>query len=182
MAVSPLIRIVLMHNGYAEYSYCAPAVADSLAAGCLLAFYQDRLRETVKRYFVSPIAFLALCFVTVGTACVLYRAHLVLLWGVIPSLIAVATCAAIEREDPFLNSRPLVWTGMLSYSLYLWQQPFLVFDGPLNYLSVRLILTFAFAYISYRFVEQPMLRFRAPSTLASQVTNSAIDFAKASRT
>ncbi|MEA2543808.1 MAG: hypothetical protein QOH35_5174, partial [Acidobacteriaceae bacterium] len=33
-----------------------------------------------------------------------------------------------------------MWTGLLSYSLYLWQQPFLMFDGPLNYLSARILL------------------------------------------
>jgi peptidoglycan/LPS O-acetylase OafA/YrhL len=167
MAVCPLIRVALMDTGYADYSYCAPAIADSLAAGCLLAFYQDRLREVVKRYLVSTTSFLTLCLVTVCIAGVLYRTHFVLLWGLVPCLIALGTSAAIERKDPFLNSRPLVWMGLLSYSLYLWQQPFLVFDGPLNYMSVRLVLTFAAAYVSYRFVEQPMLRFRAPATITS---------------
>ena len=177
MAVCPLVRVALMHTGYAEYSHCAPAIADSLAAGCLLAFYQDELREVVKKHVVSTPSFLLLCVATVGTAGMLYKMQFVLLWGLVPGLIALTTCAAIEREDSLLNSRPLVWTGLLSYSLYLWQQPFLVFDGPLNYLSVRLVLTFAFAYLSYRFVEQPMLRFRVPEPLVSKVTNPAIDAA-----
>ena len=176
MLVCPLMRIALRHNGYAEYSHCAPAIADSLAAGCLLAFYQDRLREFVKRYLVSPSSFLLLSAVTVGIAGVLYKTNLVLLWGLAPCLIALTTSAAIERKDPFLNNRLLVWTGLLSYSLYLWQQPFLVFDGPLNYFSIRLVLTFALAYASYRFVEQPMLRFRA-SAITSKVRNTAIDTA-----
>ncbi len=177
MAVCPLVRIALRGTGYVDYSYRAPAIADSLAAGCLLAFYQDRMREIVKKYFVCPVPFLVLCLVTVVTAGVLYRTQFVLLWGLIPCLIALSTCAAIERRDPFLNSRPLVWMGLLSYSLYLWQQTFLVFDGPLNYLSVRLLLTFAAAYISYRFIEQPMLRFRAPATVTCKGTNAAMDTA-----
>jgi peptidoglycan/LPS O-acetylase OafA/YrhL len=65
---------------------------------------------------------------------------------------------AIERRDKVLNAGVLVWTGLLSYSLYLWQQPFLVFDGPLNYLSARILLTFALAYLSYRLIEQPLLK------------------------
>ena len=40
-----------------------------------------------------------------------------------------------------LNAGPLVWSGLLSYSLYLWQQPFLVLNGPLDFLSVRLFAT-----------------------------------------
>jgi peptidoglycan/LPS O-acetylase OafA/YrhL len=39
------------------------------------------------------------------------------------------------------------------------------------------MLTFAAAYVSYRFVEQPMLRFRLPGTIGSKVTNTAIDTA-----
>jgi peptidoglycan/LPS O-acetylase OafA/YrhL len=175
MLIRPLVRIALKGGGYDDYSYRAPAIADSLAAGCLLAFYQDRLREFVKKYFVSPVSFLVLCLVTVVTAGVLYRTQFVLLWGLIPCLIALSTCAAIERRDPLLNSRPLVWMGLLSYSLYLWQQLFLVFDGPLNYLSVRLILTFAAAYVSYRFVEQPMLRFRAPAAISTKGTSAAMN-------
>jgi peptidoglycan/LPS O-acetylase OafA/YrhL len=177
LAVCPVVRIVLLQSGYADYSHFAPAIADSLAAGCLLAFYQDRLRAVVGRYLVSPASFLGLCLVTVGTAGLLYRTQFVLLWGLVPCLIALTASAAIERNDPLLNSRPLVWVGLLSYSLYLWQQPFLVFDGPLNYLSVRLMLTFAAAYVSYRFVEQPMLRFRLRGTIGSKAANTAIDIA-----
>jgi peptidoglycan/LPS O-acetylase OafA/YrhL len=168
MGVCPLIRLGLIHQGYAVYSHYAPAIADFLAAGCLLAFYQDRLKPLVTKWFVGAPSFLSLCCVTVGTAAVLYRTHFVLLWGVVPLLIALCTSAAIERRDRLLNSRALVWTGLLSYSLYLWQQPFLVFDGPLNILSVRLFLTFALAYFSYRIVEQPMLRFRARVATANE--------------
>lgn len=165
VVLCPLVRFTLLRDGYSDYSHCAPAIADSLAAGCLLAFYQDRLRGAVNRYLSSTNSFLFLCLITVCTAFVLYRTNWVLLWGLVPGLIAVTTSAAIERRDPFLNSAPLVRVGLLSYSLYLWQQPFLVFDGPLNYFSARLALTFAVAYISYRFVEQPMLKFRAPKMM-----------------
>jgi peptidoglycan/LPS O-acetylase OafA/YrhL len=99
----------------------------------------------------------------------LYRTHLVLLWGVVPCLIALIIAAAIERKGAVLNSAPVVWVGLLSYSLYLWQQPFLVFDGPLNNFFVRLLLTFVMAYVSYRLVEQPMLRLRSRKPGASTV-------------
>jgi peptidoglycan/LPS O-acetylase OafA/YrhL len=66
---------------------------------------------------------------------------------------------------------------LLSYSLYLWQQPFLVFDGPLNNLFIRLLLTFVVAYISYRLVEQPMLRLRSRKPTATAVKAPAPDAA-----
>ena len=57
-------------------------------------------------------------------------------------MIALIISAAIERRDRILNRGPLVWSGLLSYSLYLWQQPFLVLGGPLNLLSFRPLLFF----------------------------------------
>jgi len=161
LLISPVVRFVLYRNGYQEFFHCAPAIADSIGAGCLLAFYQDQIREFVRKYFTLTSAFVALGAATVLGAGELYRIHLVLLWGVVPCLIALIIAAAIERKGAVLNSTPMIWVGLLSYSLYLWQQPFLVFDGPLNNLFVRLLLTFVVAYISYRLVEQPMLRLRS---------------------
>jgi peptidoglycan/LPS O-acetylase OafA/YrhL len=169
LLVSPVVRLVLYRSGYEEFFHCAPAIADSIGAGCLLAFYQDKLREFVRRYFVSTAAFLALGAATVLVAGELYRIHLVLLWGAVPCLIALIIAAAIERKGAVLNSAPMIWVGLLSYSLYLWQQPFLVFDGPLNNLYVRLLLTVVVAYASYRLVEQPMLRLRSRKTAAMAV-------------
>jgi peptidoglycan/LPS O-acetylase OafA/YrhL len=73
-------------------------------------------------------------------------------------MVAVVIAAAMERSDRLLNAGPLAWSGLLSYSLYLWQQPLLVMGGPLDYVSVRLPILFAAAWISYRLVEQPALR------------------------
>jgi peptidoglycan/LPS O-acetylase OafA/YrhL len=161
MFVSPIIRILLKHQGYTQYSHLAPAIGDSLAAGCLLAFYEKQVAAFAKDYFRSTALFLTLCLVTLSAGCSIYWRDAVLLWGIPPCLLALVISVAIEREDRLLNSGLLVWTGLLSYSLYLWQQPFLVFDGPLNYFSARILMTFLMAYLSYRFIEQPVLNLYA---------------------
>ncbi|MEA2261395.1 MAG: hypothetical protein QOJ51_4220, partial [Acidobacteriaceae bacterium] len=51
MFVSPIIRFFLKHHGYAQYAHLAPAIVDSLAAGCLLAFYENRVRAFGRKYF-----------------------------------------------------------------------------------------------------------------------------------
>jgi len=160
MLVCPLLRLVLMHAGFGPYGYshAAPAILDSIAAGCLLAFYYEEMRAFARRRLISNAAFLSLGLGTVLLAEVLYRSNLVLFWGLVPGLVTLVIAAAVERKDAILNTGPLAWSGLLSYSLYLWQQPLLLFDGPLNYLSARLALTFLLAYLSYRFVEQPVLR------------------------
>lgn len=157
MIVSPIVRLVLKYQGYEQYGHLAPAIGDSLAAGCLLAFYEDRISVFARKYLTSTAGFILLFLVTVTAACYIYWIDFVCLWGLVDCLLVLTIGAAIERKDAILNRGFLVWSGLLSYSLYLWQQPFLVFDGPLNYFSVRILMAFLLAYVSYRFVEQPAL-------------------------
>ena len=157
MLLCPMLRLFLKHRGYAEIEHLAPAIADSIGAGCLLALYYDKTGAFVSRYFVSDAGFFSLCVTSLAVSELVFRYHIVVLWGVVPCMIALIIRAAIERRDRILNSGPLVWSGLLSYSLYLWQQPFLVFDGPLNFFTARIVATIGAAYISYRFVEQPAL-------------------------
>jgi len=61
-----------------------------------------------------------------------------------------------------LEARPLVFIGGLSYSLYLWQQPFVNrhADGIINSFPFHLLLAFGAALVSYYLVEQPVLALR----------------------
>jgi peptidoglycan/LPS O-acetylase OafA/YrhL len=158
MFLCPILRLFLDHWGYSQTEHLAPAIADSVAAGCLLSLYREEVRAFVARYFVSGVGFFLLCATSLVTSEIVFRWKLVVLWGLVPCMIALIISAAIERRDRILNRGPLVWSGLLSYSLYLWQQPFLVLGGPLNLLSVRLGAIFLAAYLSYRFVEQPALK------------------------
>src|SRR5262249_35288674 len=64
-----------------------------------------------------------------------------------------------------LNNRALVGIGVLSYSLYIWQQLLLVpsSSGPLwwQIFPQNIALTLVVAYLSYRCVESPFLRLKA---------------------
>lgn len=164
MVLCPLLRLFLMRRGYPEIEHLAPAIADSIGAGCLLALYYDQVRAFALRYLVSSYGFALLCLASLAASEVVFRYSLWELWGIVPGMIALIIAAAIERRDMFLNSGPLVWSGLISYSLYLWQQPFLVLKGPLYFLSVRLVATFAAAYLSYRFIERPVLNALRPKT------------------
>ncbi len=64
-----------------------------------------------------------------------------------------------------LTNRVVVGLGVLSYSLYLWQEPFTVNGalGPVfiwNSFPVNVIVAVAFALLSYYAVERPLMRFR----------------------
>jgi peptidoglycan/LPS O-acetylase OafA/YrhL len=61
-----------------------------------------------------------------------------------------------------LNWGPIVYIGVLSYSLYLWQNAFLNpdWDAWPARLPTNLFLAFALAVASYYLVEKPFLRLK----------------------
>jgi peptidoglycan/LPS O-acetylase OafA/YrhL len=77
--------------------------------------------------------------------------------------IAVIIARTIEQPADavgnLLNSRPLVWVGTLSYSIYLWQQLFLDRHGSSIAQAFPLNLTLALltACASYYLIERPFL-------------------------
>ncbi|XIA65857.1 acyltransferase family protein [Bradyrhizobium sp. TZ2] len=92
-------------------------------------------------------------------------------WSVLPvagsALLLSAPAAWVNRV--VLASRQMVWTGLISYPLYLWHWPLLVFFGiikfrPLTLLERELILVASvlLAWATYRLVETPF-RFGVPS-------------------
>jgi peptidoglycan/LPS O-acetylase OafA/YrhL len=92
-------------------------------------------------------------------------------WAALPvagaALLLSAPAAWVCRA--VLTSRLLVWIGLVSYPLYLWHWPLLVFFGiikfaPLTLLERELIVmaSVLLAWLTYRFVEIP-LRFGPPT-------------------
>jgi peptidoglycan/LPS O-acetylase OafA/YrhL len=98
-----------------------------------------------------------------------------LLLAAVLALVAVAGCAVgAPGYVRALEWRPLVWVGERSYGLYLWHWPVILLVGAVVVAPVgstqwwfgtvvALVLTFAAAAASYRWVETPIRRrgFRA---------------------
>ncbi|WP_229506208.1 acyltransferase family protein [Massilia sp. BJB1822] len=78
-------------------------------------------------------------------------------------LLAAGPQAWINRR--LLAARPLVWVGLISYPLYLWHWPLLAFsriidDLPNSERNLALVLSFLLAWLTWRYVEQPLRRGR----------------------
>jgi peptidoglycan/LPS O-acetylase OafA/YrhL len=156
-------------------------VGDAIAVGCLLAALRDRLYSDARwrRALASPF------FVAVPAAVMLldcFRSpvlrdrfgHHVFFWGLylviaVPMMnIGIALCVewairhAYSRVGRMLNARPLVYVGTLSYSLYLWQQPFLNREQIATWTAfpANLLLALGCALGSFYLIERPVLRLR----------------------
>lgn len=160
IGLGPIVRIAFYFAGLtAGNGKYFPAVADCLAAGCLVAIFEPRLREYVRsRWFV--LVPLATCLMP------LTHVWLKFYWSAGLSMmqigIALSVLHCIERRYWILNLRPVAWVGVLSYSLYLWQQPFLNRAGSsfMNTFPVNLAAALGAACLSYYFVERPCLKLR----------------------
>ena len=167
VVLAPAVRAYYMENGLAGFHF--EAFMDGIAVGCLLAALQRRIAASailnrVLRspvLLVVPVLLLALTEATVRPRLgpLFYAAD-----TLIYLTIAVGIYAAIHRSgDPvtrFLNHKAVARVGVLSYSIYLWQQMFLSpFDTPFVF-PWNILLVLPFAWLSYVAVESPMLRLR----------------------
>ena len=83
----------------------------------------------------------------------------VLVRVLIAAMVASTTLAPSTIWGRFLETAPMRWIGVLSYSLYIWQQLFLA-PKPVyafHHFPVNVLLAFVAAYCSYRWVEKPLI-------------------------
>jgi peptidoglycan/LPS O-acetylase OafA/YrhL len=83
---------------------------------------------------------------------------LFVLWPILHCSIAGLVLHVIQSPYRILNFAPVVWLGRISYSLYLWQEPF--FFNPFRQPAYKLLLGVGLACLSYYLVEEPVLRLR----------------------
>jgi peptidoglycan/LPS O-acetylase OafA/YrhL len=144
-------------------------IADAIAIGCVLAGARPALHRTrwYPRLLASPL-FVAVPVIAVA-ANLLHDHPLVnFAAGMTVTHIAIALCLDWcvtfheGRVGRVLNATPLVFVGWLSYSLYLWQQPFLNRGSasPLAAFPVNIIIVVLLALTSYFLVERPALALR----------------------
>lgn len=140
--------------------------------GCLMAIgwkKSQRFRITLGSLLASPAPLLALAWIP---ATGLGRHYLETNWnysiGYLGDSLAIAILlawAVTERGSisrSLLGSKAMVHLGTISYSLYLWQQPFMWpgIDGWLSNPAIRLAAILVAAELSYRLVEIPFLRLK----------------------
>lgn len=145
-----------------------PMVADSLAAGCILAGARQWL-ETQKWYlalFRPAVSLLLLSVVFITNRLLGYTLFDVFGRGLINILLAILIHRSVYCWRDFvgrvLNWRPLAFCGVLSYSLYIWQQLFInrTSGAWINAFPQNLLFAIIAALMSYMLLEQPLMALR----------------------
>ncbi len=144
--------------------YFLPSRAFELIIGALLALTTFAI--TNKRW-AEVLALLGLGLIIFSIVTFDRTTAFPGLYALVPTLGTAAIILANTHVKTFVGnllSFPLfVWVGLISYSLYLWHWPLIVFgrhyDGnfvltPMETIII-LLLSFIAAYLSYRFVETP---------------------------
>ncbi len=135
-----------------------PCVMDSLAVGCLLALYRPQLPR-ISRWvwlllLVAPLISGA-GEIQIGWPVPQFFAHINTF--IFNALVALLIVEVTKYPPKWLNSPIVVWVGLLSYSLYVWQMPFLNPAYKINP-AIAILLVFATASLSYYLWERPILK------------------------
>ncbi|MCJ0742442.1 acyltransferase family protein [Pedobacter montanisoli] len=166
----PVIRLFA---GYFKllntYNYSIFLQGDGIVAGCLLAFYynDEKIQKYLKLKWI-PIAFIIIYLIKVP----FYFHSLVALTAtcnnIIQSVLIAYIIATLLNQPKgfiynFLNTSILIYIGRISFSLYIWQQLFLVPKGSHPQIAIfpyNIIMSIAIATVSYYLIELTFLRLR----------------------
>ena len=159
----PLRVLFWMLWGHRGLEHPFPVVMDALAAGCALAMLQPQLKSwdgwLRSRWFVLvPLLTALLPLIQLRSNRIYQVAGLT----VMHVGIALSIQHAARMQYRVLNWGPVAWVGTLSYSFYLWQQPFVNRGSQAWWTAFpqNLVLALFFAAASYYGVERPFLDLR----------------------
>ena len=173
VVTTPFLRFTLwrLHSESLDIDFCSPTQMSSIAVGCVLGYcvfyYGAQIQFRLSR--VRSMVLVAVAFgglaTSVGLAHVSGKFGIVLQDPISASCFALIILGILFRDgDSFfsmLESRPFKVIGVLSYSIYLWQQ---LFTGSGHFWAGRwpqnLLFILLAAVLSYRLVELPFLRIK----------------------
>lgn len=153
--------------------------ADVIMWGCLLALYSKQLdivyyqsKKTKTFFYILPVVLTCLSLF-LELLNYLYASQFAAIITAVGTtsgtLISVSLCfllfLSIHEVNnyfyKFLNTKALNYIGKLSYSLYLWQQVFIIGSlGMIIPFPINFVCVLIFSNISYYLIEKPCLKLK----------------------
>jgi peptidoglycan/LPS O-acetylase OafA/YrhL len=170
--VSPFVRLAIWQlapSSTGGIGHGFESVADSLAIGCLLAGLANWLMAQAwyRRILESP-AFLLVPLIVLAASALHEHPRPYFFVSFTVMNVGAALCVhwAVTYHKGgvgrFLNAPPIAFIGVISYSIYLWQQLFLNRDSAsvVGTFPLNIVLVAAAALASFYLIERPSLRTR----------------------
>ena len=151
------------------FYFLAPR-AWELLAGSLLAYSEINSvqhKGEFKQKFLSNLSSLfgALCLIF-GMFFITDKSQFpgwLALYPIVGSILILRAGNFSWINRVILSNRPMLWIGLISYPLYLWHWPLLVFASTLNLSThldeahlILIFLSFFLAFLTYKYIEQPL--------------------------
>lgn len=158
--------------------YLAPGRGWEFLAGALVALgaWPLAMPRMLSEVF-SLLALAAIGWVFFGFTDLTAQHGAYALLPVVAAILLVAPSAESTAVGRILSTRPLVFVGLISYSLYLWHAPILVFARyfhitPLSGWETAALIAgiFAISVVSWRYVEKPVRAGRWPRSTSRLFT------------
>jgi len=184
VVIAPVWRVfvwVLWPDARGGLGETFPTVMDAIAVGCVLAGSASWLVDRAwYRWILRPRPLAVIVGVVLGCNALARHPWFFLPFGMTLRSVGIALivhAAILQSNEPvasLLDRAGLRWLGRMSYSLYLWQQPFLNrhSHSTLAAFPVNLGGAFVCAILSFVWIEAPALRLRDRlGSLRHMVTN-----------
>jgi len=139
-----------------------------LMIGGVLA-YITLHRQDINRQYKNAQSVIGFTLLIAGLLLINKTSHFPGWWALMPtvgSFLLISAGSAAWINKTILSNRIMVWFGLISYPLYLWQWPLLSFariveGSPSREVRAALVLASVFlAWVTYKVIEKP-LRFGA---------------------
>jgi len=162
---------LMIFFGYKEWSFYSPIPRawELLAGGIVAARYIEHPQAPARSFLRRANLLASIGLAAIATAAIglntasLFPGVYALLPVLGAVLIIVSPGSAVNRI--LLSSRPMVLIGSISYPLYLWHWPLLVYlsimrNGNPNLLEIwaALMVAAVLSWLTFRFVEIPLRR------------------------
>lgn len=145
--------------------YLLPTRAWELMLGSLSACYAVCYNNRVNFVYCNIFSAIGLVFIILSIFIINHTTPFPSLYAV-PATLGAVLVLLYSRKDTIsykiLSYSPLVFIGLISYSLYLWHQPILALLKYEIYPSINdshrfiaIVLVFMISVFSWRFIEQP---------------------------
>jgi peptidoglycan/LPS O-acetylase OafA/YrhL len=186
MPVVRVVSYVLFPDLRDHLSAMFHTAIDPIAMGALLACFEDRAAMWASRVSSRMIAaIVTLLFIVAPLMRILLRGMWTITYGATIESAAAAALIALLAYRPdhwtakITRLRPFQYVGMISFSLYLWQQMFCIKGAPFEspfYISVPAALVAA--SVSFYAIERPTRGWR--NLFSASLSAKSIDKAAAS--